>query len=102
MTSMEAVAQMAPMLVLAALAIGLLAEVVCRAGGYGLINDMFVALMGRLVVGGIFWVVICSQMGMMVMVLVGCIGGAIAILAQRSCGGQRDPECSHMFRRTVA
>ena len=84
MISMEHVIQMGPMLVLAALMMGLLAETVWRAGGYGLIPDMSVALAGSLIIGAIFWVVISSQVGMVAMAVVGCGGGALAIIAQRT------------------
>jgi uncharacterized membrane protein YeaQ/YmgE (transglycosylase-associated protein family) len=79
----EHIMQMGPMLVLAALMMGLLAETVWRAGGNGLLNDMILGLAGSLVVGGIFLVAISSHVGMVVMVLVGCGGGALAIIAQR-------------------
>ena len=84
MISTEHLMQMGPMLVLAALMMGLLAETVWRAGGNGLLNDMILGLAGSLVVGGIFLAVIPSQVGMVAMVLIGCGGGALAIIAQRT------------------
>jgi hypothetical protein len=45
---------------------------------------MIFRLAGSLVVGGIFWVVISSQVGMVAMVLIGCGGGALATIAQRT------------------
>jgi len=84
MISTEHLMQMGPMLVLAALMMGLLAETVWRAGGNGLLNDMILGLAGSLVVGGIFLAVISSQVGMVAMVLIGCGGGALAIIAQRT------------------
>ena len=47
MISTEHLMQMGPMLVLAALMMGLLAETVWRAGGNGLLNDMILGLAGR-------------------------------------------------------
>ena len=77
---LEHIVQMGPMLALA----GLTAEFVSRAGGYGLLPDMVVGLIGSVLVGGIFWVVVSSDAGMPEMFLIGCAGAALAIVAQRS------------------
>ena len=81
----EHIAQMGPMLVLAGLMAGWLAETVSRAGGYGLILDMFLGLIGSVVAGSTVWVVIFSDAGMPGMLLIGCGGAALAIIAQRTC-----------------
>ena len=52
MISTEHLMQMGPMLVLAALMMGLLAETVWRAGGNGLLNDMILGLAGTILAVG--------------------------------------------------
>ena len=79
----EIIAQMAPMLVLGGLIMGWLAEIVSRARGYGFISDTVLALAGSLVAGAFVWLVIWRDAGMPMMLLVGCIGASLAILAQR-------------------
>jgi uncharacterized membrane protein YeaQ/YmgE (transglycosylase-associated protein family) len=84
----EAIVHMGPMLVLAGLMVGWLAETVSRAGGYGFISDMMLGLAGSLVagsliVGGIFWAAISANVGMVAVLLTGCGGGTLAIIAQR-------------------
>ena len=80
---MEDLAHMGPMLVLAGLLIGLTAETVSRARGYGLMTDMVVGLVGSVIVGGIVLIGV-SHPGMLWMFLIGAAGGAIAIVAQRA------------------
>jgi len=75
----EYIAQMGPMLILAVLATRWMAEVLSRAGGYGLIPDMI----GGLVGGATVWVLVSADFGMLAMFLVGCAGAAVAIVAQR-------------------
>lgn len=79
----EHIFQMGPMLVLAGLMAGWVAEVVSRADGYGFIHDMVLGLIGSVVVGATVWVVISSEAGMLAMFLIGCGGAALAIVAQR-------------------
>jgi uncharacterized membrane protein YeaQ/YmgE (transglycosylase-associated protein family) len=81
---MEDVAQMGPMLVLAGLTVGWVAEAARRAGGHGLLSDLILGLVGSLVVGGIFWVGISSAVGMVAMLAIGGGGAALAIMAQRT------------------
>ena len=81
---MEDVAQMGPMLVLAGLTVGWLAEAARRPGGHGLLSDLVLGLVGSLAVGGIFWVVISSDVGMVAMLVIGGGGAALAIMAQRA------------------
>lgn len=83
-TSVEYAIQMGPMLVLAALMTGLVSESVWRFGSFGVITDMLVALAGALLVGATVWLFISSQFGMVAMVAVGCLGGALAIVTQRT------------------
>ncbi|PYN01123.1 MAG: hypothetical protein DME08_02450 [Candidatus Rokuibacteriota bacterium] len=80
---LEHVLQMGPMLVLAGLVAGWVAEVVSRADGHGFIRDLAVGLVGSVVGGATLWVVVSSEAGMLVMFLIGCGGATLAILAQR-------------------
>lgn len=80
----EHVAQMGPMLILAGLAAGWMAEAVSRARGYGLIPDMVLGLVGSVAGGGIVWCLISSEGGMVTMFLIGCVAAALTIIAQRS------------------
>src|SRR5207245_9740784 len=80
---LEHVLQMGPMLVLAGLVAGWVAEVVSRADGHGFIRDLAVGLVGSVVGGATLWVVVCSEAGMLVMCLVGVGRATLAILAQR-------------------
>jgi len=79
----EYVAQMAPMLVLAGLMVGWTVETVSRAGGYGLIPDMAVGLIGSVLAGGIISVVVSHRPGMLGMFVIGCAGAGLAVVAQR-------------------
>jgi uncharacterized membrane protein YeaQ/YmgE (transglycosylase-associated protein family) len=79
----ELIAQMVPMLVLGGLITGWLAEASSRAWGYGFISDMILGLAGSLIVGAFVWLLIWRDAGMTTMLLVGCIGAALAIIAQR-------------------
>jgi uncharacterized membrane protein YeaQ/YmgE (transglycosylase-associated protein family) len=79
----EDVVQMVPMLVLAGLIAGWVAEVVSRADGHGFIRDMVLGLVGSVVGGAAVWVVISSEAGMLAMFLIGCGGATLAIVAQR-------------------
>jgi hypothetical protein len=80
----EHLAQMGPMLIVAGLMMGWLAETVSRAEGYGFINDMVVAIGGSALAGGLFWIAVSSDVGMMAMLAIGCAGGGLAIVAQRT------------------
>jgi uncharacterized membrane protein YeaQ/YmgE (transglycosylase-associated protein family) len=80
----EQIAQMGPMLILAGLAAGWMAEAVSRARGYGLIPDMVLGLVGSIAGGGIVWFVISGDAGMVTMFLIGCSAAALMIIAQRS------------------
>ena len=79
----EHIMQMGPMLVLAGLFAGWVAEAASRAGGYGFILDMVLGLIGSVVVGSIVWILISSDIGMPAMLMIGCGGAALAIAAQR-------------------
>jgi uncharacterized membrane protein YeaQ/YmgE (transglycosylase-associated protein family) len=79
----EHIIQIGPMLVLAGLLAGWVAEAVSRAGGYGFILDMFVGLVGSVVAGAIVWALTSSNIGMLAMLLIGCGGASLAIAAQR-------------------
>lgn len=80
----EHIAQMVPMLILAGLVAGWMAEAVSRARGYGLIPDMVLGLVGSIAGGGIVWFVISGDAGMVTMFLIGCATAALMIIAQRS------------------
>ena len=79
----EHIIQIGPMLVLAGLIAGWVAEAASRAGGYGFILDMVVGLVGSVVAGAIVWALTSSNIGMLAMLLIGCSGAALAIAAQR-------------------
>jgi len=79
----EHIMQMGPMLVLAGLIAGWVAEAVSRARGYGFVIDMFLGFIGSVVGGAIVWVLTPSGIGMVAMFLIGCGGAALAIAAQR-------------------
>jgi uncharacterized membrane protein YeaQ/YmgE (transglycosylase-associated protein family) len=80
---MEHIAHMVPMLVLAGLMAGWTAEAVSRAGGYGLIPDMVLGLIGSVLVGGVASVV-SRDAGMLGMFVIGGAGAALAVVGQRS------------------
>jgi uncharacterized membrane protein YeaQ/YmgE (transglycosylase-associated protein family) len=81
----EHIAHMGPMLILAGLMAGWVAEAVSRADGYGLILDMVLGLIGSVIVGSTVWVLISGDAGMLGMLLIGGAGAALAIVAQRRC-----------------
>jgi uncharacterized membrane protein YeaQ/YmgE (transglycosylase-associated protein family) len=78
------IAQMGPMLILAGLAAGWMAEAVSRTRGYGLIPDMVLGLVGSVAGGGTVWFMISGNAGMVTMFLIGCATAALMIIAQRS------------------
>ena len=78
----EHIAHLAPMVILAGLLTGWTAETVSRAGGYGLIPDMVLGLVGSVLVGAIVWVV-SRDAGMVAMFVIGGAGAALAVVAQR-------------------
>jgi uncharacterized membrane protein YeaQ/YmgE (transglycosylase-associated protein family) len=80
----EQIAHIGPMLVLAGLMAGWTAETVSRAGGRGLLLDMVVGLIGSVLVGGIIWVVVSHEAGMLGMFVIGAAGAGLAVVAQRS------------------
>jgi uncharacterized membrane protein YeaQ/YmgE (transglycosylase-associated protein family) len=79
----EAVVQLAPMLILGGLIAGWLAEFSSRASGYGFVADVVLGLGGSLIVGTYVWLVIWRDASMTTMLLVGYVGAALAIMAQR-------------------
>ena len=79
----EHVVQMGPILVLAGLIAGWVAEAASRAGGDGFIVDMVLGLIGSMVGGALVWVLISSEIGMLAMLLIGCGGAALVIAAER-------------------
>jgi len=80
----EQIAEMGPMLILAGLAAGWIAEAVSRARGYGLLPDMVLGLVGSVAGGAIVWVLISNDGGMVTMFLIGCAAAALMLVAQRS------------------
>ena len=79
----EHIAQIVPMLILAGLTAGWVAEAVSRAGGYGLIPGMGLGLVGSVLAGWIVWITVSGEGGMVAMLLIGGVGAALAIVAQR-------------------
>jgi uncharacterized membrane protein YeaQ/YmgE (transglycosylase-associated protein family) len=80
---LEDIVRMGPMLILAGLLAGWVAEAASRAGGYGFIPDMGIGLIGSVVGGWIVWVLISTGAGMPGMFVIGCAGAVLAIVAQR-------------------
>ena len=79
----EHIVQMGPMLVLAGLIAGWVAEAASGAGGYGFVFDMLLGLIGSVVGGAIVWVLTSGDIGMLAMLLIGCGGAALVVAAQR-------------------
>ena len=86
---MEYAFQMGPMLLIGALTIGFLAEAGWRPGGYGLLGDLMTGLAGGLIAGVIAWLVSSVPPRMLTMVVLGCVGGALAIVGQRTLWRRR-------------
>src|SRR5947207_2402573 len=61
----EQVAQILPMLVMAGLTAGWLAEVISRAGGYGFVPDLGLVIGGSMAAGGLVWLLIAGEGGML-------------------------------------
>jgi uncharacterized membrane protein YeaQ/YmgE (transglycosylase-associated protein family) len=79
----ETIVQMTPMLVVGGLIAGWVTEAVSRGRGYGFITDMVLGLAGSLLAGAFLWLVVWRDAGMATMLLLGCVGAALAIFAQR-------------------
>ncbi len=62
---------------------GWLAGFAMKGGGYGLIGDMVLGLVGGVVGGWIFWTLGVSAGGGLFPVLVAFVGAVIVIVAQR-------------------
>jgi uncharacterized membrane protein YeaQ/YmgE (transglycosylase-associated protein family) len=80
---LEDIARMGPLLVLAGLAVGWIAEVVSRAGGHGLIRDMGHGIAGSVLAGLTVRSVIHGDVGLVAMFLIGCAGAAVVIAGRR-------------------
>ncbi len=80
----EVVVQMLPMLLLGGLIMGWTAEAVSSAGGYGLLPDMTLGLVGGTLAGAGLWAVVAGGVGMVAMLLAGGVGAALTIAAQRA------------------
>ena len=80
---MEHIARMGPMLVLAGLLAGWIAEAVSRARGYGLIPDMTLGVLGS-VAAGAGLRALDPDAGMVATFAIGGAGAAFAIVAQRA------------------
>ena len=80
----EHIAHMGPMLILAGLAAGWIAETVARAGGHGFLPDLVIGLIGSILAGTVILGLVSREAGMPVILLVGGAGAALAIVAQRS------------------
>jgi len=80
----EHLAHTGPMLTLAGLMTGWTVETIWPAGGYGLLPDMIAGLIGSVLVGGTVWAVASAEPSMLGMLVIGCAGAGLAIVAQRS------------------
>jgi uncharacterized membrane protein YeaQ/YmgE (transglycosylase-associated protein family) len=79
----DTVVQMTPMLVLGGLIAGWLAEAISRGRGFGFISDMVLGLAGSVIAGAFVWLMMSRDLGMTTMLLIGCVGAALVIFAQR-------------------
>ena len=79
----EHITQMVPMLILAGILAGWMAEVVSRADGYGFMPDVALGLIGSLVGGAAVWFLVSRDAGMLEMWFIGMAGAAVVITAQR-------------------
>lgn len=80
---LEYIAQMGPMLLLAGLAAGWVSEALSRARGFGFSYDMVLGLTGSLLAGIAMSVLLSREAGMAMMFVIGCVGAAVMIVAQR-------------------
>ena len=62
---------------------GGLAWIVMKDGGYGLIGDLVLGIVGSVVVGGIFWALGVSGVGLFPTAYVAFAGAIIVLVAQR-------------------
>ena len=74
---------MVPMLLLGGLIAGWAAETASRRGGYGLVPDLVVGLLGSVLAGVSNWLLFAPDLGMVATVFVGFAGAALTITAQR-------------------
>ena len=81
MTS-EYIAQMAPMLVIAAVMVAWLAQIPSTARGYGFLPDMAISFVGSGLAGTLLWAATAAD-GMVGMFVIGSVGAVLAIIAQR-------------------
>lgn len=79
----EHIMQMGPMLILAGLIAGWVAEAASRARGYGFVIDMVLGFIGSVIGGAIVWVLTPGDIGMLAMLLIGCGGAALVVALQR-------------------
>ena len=78
----DTIVQMTPMPVLGGLIAGWLAETTSRARGHGFISDMILGRADSVIAGTLVWLIMWRNAGM-TMLLIGCVGAALAIFAQR-------------------
>jgi hypothetical protein len=81
--TIEYIAQMAPMWMTAGLMMAWLAQACWSAGGYGLLIDLCVGLMGGVATGAFVRTALASDAGMLAMFVIGGAGAVVAIVAQR-------------------
>ena len=77
------IVQMTPMLIIAGLSAGWLAEAFLRRGGFGLIADMGLGLVGGIAVGWAVLALATLPLGMISMLLIGFVAASAVIVAQR-------------------
>jgi uncharacterized membrane protein YeaQ/YmgE (transglycosylase-associated protein family) len=80
----EDIARMGPMLILAGLMAGWLAEAVSRRWGYGFTRDLVLGLAGSAIGGATAWAALPGHPGMVAVFLIGGTAAALLILAQRT------------------
>jgi uncharacterized membrane protein YeaQ/YmgE (transglycosylase-associated protein family) len=82
--TLEYIVQMGPMLAFAGATVGWMAQIAPTTRGYGFLPDMTLGLVGSVVAGALAWSALSPNTGMLAMCVIGGVGAALAIFAQRS------------------
>jgi uncharacterized membrane protein YeaQ/YmgE (transglycosylase-associated protein family) len=89
--TMEYIAQMAPMLIVAGQVVVWLAQIFSKTRGYGFLPDMALGLGGSVLAGTLVFAAVSADAGMLVMFGIGAVGAALAIVAQRGLWRRQAP-----------
>ena len=77
--------------VLVGLIAGWLTGLVMKGGGYGIVGDLIVGLIGALIGGFIVGIFIHGSVGLVGSIIVAFIGAVILVVVLRSVAGSRSP-----------